>query len=47
MGTKMVPAYANLFMAKLEEKVKHLGINYGNGSLMTVLSSGLDQNLNS
>ena len=25
MGTKMVPAYANLFMGKLEEKLRELG----------------------
>ena len=25
MGTKMAPAYANLFMGKLEESLVHLG----------------------
>ena len=25
MGTKMAPAYANLFMGKLEKKLKELG----------------------
>ena len=25
MGTKMAPAYANLFMGKLEEKLKQIG----------------------
>ena len=25
MGTKMAPAYANLYMGKLEEKLKDLG----------------------
>ena len=25
MGTKMAPAYANLFMGKLEEKLRELG----------------------
>ena len=47
MGTKMVPAYANVFMAILEEKVKDLGINYGNSLLMIILLSGLDRNPNS
>ena len=44
MGTKMAPAYANLFMGTLKPRLQNLGLlrtqTYGNVSSMTYLSSG-------